>query len=58
MNVCVYVCVSVYVLMCVYVSVCDNMITNDREYTSLRLGGCQEVHLERFVEALQDPDSG
>ena len=24
----------------------------------MRLGGPQEIHLERFVEALQDPDSG
>ena len=24
----------------------------------MRLGGPREIHLERFVEALQDPDSG
>ena len=24
----------------------------------MRLGGPQEIHLERFIEALQDPDSG
>ena len=24
----------------------------------MRLGGSQEIHLERFVDALQDPDSG
>ena len=26
--------------------------------TCLRLGGPDEIHLERFVEALQDPESG
>ena len=68
--VCVHVHVSTYIAMymcmCVYtyVHVCSlctcvkHIKSPQRIGTSLRVGGPKEIHLERFVEALQDTESG